>query len=618
MKINMFLLTGVFVYTLLFGAQQSFAQKNQDSAELIIKSIGSSYRKGIITEKAYLDSVYLTMRKLLSNNTHLSNKELLNLLQDYRKLIWDTKDNFEYKRQYYGILSNQAQASVRYGEMVYYGEKIDQLEQQYNNRPILTRLTIILDYYMLHVNYNKVIEVYKKNEHYLEKLPALGTSGGLKANELVQSVILLQKVSRAMYELQDIKSGAQVDELADKIIKTTIEKHSDDYNILANINYLKYDILYYKADATKDTKLKLDIFNNMQQLLADSTTPDYLKYYIDITLTDWKVLFFLKNKNSDSAKVYINKYEQLSEDENIPYNLYLFKKTKAQELYNNQNYKAGFEMLQNAAEFLDTARIKLVDDIDEMLYARTKSEEQAVIIKEAEIKNIRTTNMIRYTITVSLLLVLGILFYVWYSRQKQKRRFLEFKLNMARNIHDETGPALLYAKYLAKTYRTDNNEMTRIELEKHLDTTMAAIRGLSHDLKSNELHSVGELVKKTDETLKKLKNVSEFNYKIIDKTGENRFISHYQFSQLKAMLQECITNSIKHSEFDEIKVSFERINNKLTIMYSDNGKGLNTEYSAKGIGMKNMEERSQQINGDLTINNQFPNGYEIKISVNLR
>lgn len=618
MQSNKIIIVTTVLLCLLFTKTESYSRDTKDSVIQVINNISAGFRHGDLSDKQYMDSIYVTMRQVLSDNIHFSNKELLNMLNEYRKTIWNSKDNFEYKRDYYGILSNQAQASTRYGEMVYYGEKIDLLEQQYNNRPSLTGLAIILDYYMVHMNYKKAVEIYEPNKEYLQNIPSLATAGKIKVNELVQSVIVLHKVARSFYELYDIKNGKEAEETIAVIAKIAEEKHADNYNVIANISFLQNETFYYGATARKDSKLQQVAFGRMAALLTDTNTPEYLKFYIDISLTDWKVNFYLANKNNDSAAIYINKYEQLAEGEDIAYNLYLLKKTKAQELYNKQNYKEGFDMLLSAGNILDTTRRDLVNDIDDMLYARAKSEEQEILLQEAAIKSKRTANIIRYTILVSVLIIGSIVFLLWYMRMKQKRQFLEFKLNMARNIHDETGPALLYAKSLAKASRTGNDEGLKLELERHLDTTMATIRGLSHDLKSAELHSVSDLIKTVEQTLKKLKAVNEFKYKVENKTGTDRFISHYQFSQLKAILQECIANSIKHSEFDMIEVRFVKDNNKLTISYKDNGKGWDTQYEKDGIGMKNMEERSQQINGNLSISSHYPNGYEIILSVLLR
>ncbi len=56
------------------------------------------------------------------------------MLDMYRQLIWKDKKNEGRKREYYGILSNQAQMSDRSGEMLYYAEKIDKLERETKKR----------------------------------------------------------------------------------------------------------------------------------------------------------------------------------------------------------------------------------------------------------------------------------------------------------------------------------------------------------------------------------------------------------------------------------------------------------------------------------------------------
>ncbi|MDA3616642.1 sensor histidine kinase [Polluticaenibacter yanchengensis] len=594
------------------------AQLPQDSAGKVIKAITIGYQNGKIDEKTYLDSVFTTMRLITAANIGYSNKELLNMLKDYRAVIWKTKNNFKYKRDYYGILSNHAQSAARYGEMVYYGEKIDQLEREQNKKPSLTALAIILDYYLSHQSYEKMAGLYRENIPYLRSLPDTAATGAMKGGELVQAIIVLEKSARALYEIKDTTEGDKIKVLQNKIIAIIRTKYANNNNIRANADFLQLNTAYAGAIAKNDIHALQLILANIDTLLVSTTTPEYLKYYIDEVVSEWKIKYFQKTKKNDSVSYYINKYETLIKDEAIPYNHYLLKRSQAEFLFNKMSYREAYDTLKTGTDILETSRTELVKDIDDMLYARAKTEEQEIQLKEAELKSKRTENIILYTVIGSVLAISSILFLLWYSRQKQKRQFLEFKLNMARNIHDEAGPALLYAKSLAKATRTSNDEILKLELEKHLDTTMSTIRGLSHDLKSTELHSLSSLIKMTDQTLKKLKRVNGFNYKIEDKSGSDRFISHYQFSQLKAIIQECIVNSIKHSEFDKIHVNFMRDNNKLMIIYKDNGKGWVMGNDTDGIGMKNMEERSHQLNGELSVNSEYPNGYNITLSVLLR
>jgi len=84
-----------------------------------------------------------------------------------------------------------------------------------------------------------------------------------------------------------------------------------------------------------------------------------------------------------------------------------------------------------------------------------------------------------------------------------------------------------------------------------------------------------------------------------------------------SVLNECITNTIKHASFDKISLTFANNGNKLAITYSDNGKGWEMP-AGGGIGMRNMQERIAQLNGEWKIDNDYPNGYRIHISCLLR
>ncbi len=95
---------------------------------------------------------------------------------------------------------------------------------------------------------------------------------------------------------------------------------------------------------------------------------------------------------------------------------------------------------------------------------------------------------------------------------------------------------------------------------------------------------------------------------------KNGLSANYQFSQLTSVLNECISNTIKHASFNKINATFTSSGNKLTITYNDNGKGWEAQQAATGIGVRNMEERIGQMNGEWKINNDYPKGYRIHIS----
>lgn len=597
----------------------AYGKNEKDSAGKVLSGIYLTYKKGKLSEKEYLDSVYATMRSLLPTGIGFSNKELQQILAPYRAVIWNNKNNEEHKRDYYGIFSNQAQLASRNGEMLYYAEKIDSLERKINNRPSLTALSIIAGYYEIHHAFNKVRALLDKEKTYLLQIPGIALTGSMSGKELVQATITMGKWVKALYELKDTLEGDKAQAILEKLAKITIDQHKADPIIVANIILAQNTAFYNNATARKKREAQWEGIRKMEDQLFDNSTPDYLKYHIYSTLTDWKVEYFLSQNNRDSAVHYMDIYEELTTNDFNPYNKYRQKKYRARDFYYNGQYKEAADMLEASIIELDTSQALLVKDMDDILYAQAKAEDQQLLLADAEASRSKTEKVLILTGTIAFLLLSAGLFAFLYVRRRQKARFLEFKLNMARNIHDETNPALLYAKALLKSVSADNNNGSiNTELGNHIDHTMALIRSLSHDLKSDKQYTLNDLVTKTRKTLEKLNVNDEFKYIIQEKTERKRFVSYYQFAQLTSILNECMTNTIKHASFDKIDITFASTGNKLTITYKDNGHGWETPRPNLGIGVKNMEERVRQINGDWKIDNEYPHGYQINISVVLR
>ena len=76
---------------------------------------------------------------------------------------------------------------------------------------------------------------------------------------------------------------------------------------------------------------------------------------------------------------------------------------------------------------------------------------------------------------------------------------------------------------------------------------------------------------------------------------------------LLRILQEAVTNALKHSDADSILLSacsepFDSNSCLIKIKIIDNGQGFNAD-SANGNGLKNMRYRAKKINAELKINN---------------
>jgi signal transduction histidine kinase len=615
------LIIGIIItLSLVFTFSSTYGQnKAKDSAVQLIRQLDKAYNQGSIMPKLYLDTVHATIRSLLSVDINFTNKELLKLLEQYRQTIWSDKAFEEEKRVYYGLLSNQAQMTGRSGEMLYYADKFNDLEKTDKDRPSITALSIQAGYYNTNNSYELSQTLFYNNSTFILGLAGEARKKERTSAEVVQPTILMSHLGEALYRMMDTVNGNKVLHALDEMIAVIKARFPDNDRAIAHALYVRYSLFFHKAEAYASAPLVLESFSLLEKLVQNDKTPEYLKNYVRFFLTEKKLTYFIQEKKVDSTAYYLKAFEQEYTKDELVYNTYITQRFRALALYNEGHYRQSADSLLVALKLLDSARSIATKEVDEMMYAQAKSEEQEILLKEAEKAGLQKERTIRVVLAGIILLFVSGAYLAWRQRQRQRRRLLEFKLSMARNIHDETGPALLYAKSLAKAYGVKgDNKDAAAELEKQLDNTIAVIRGLSHDLKSPVVLSTSQLIKETEYILKKLKNVNVFRYKIYKKIATDRFISHYQYANLKSILNECIINSIKHAEFDEIRLNITEENNRLQIVYNDDGKGWVDNHEWKGIGHENIAERVSQMNGDYVLENNFPQGYAIKINVLLR
>ena len=64
---------------------------------------------------------------------------------------------------------------------------------------------------------------------------------------------------------------------------------------------------------------------------------------------------------------------------------------------------------------------------------------------------------------------------------------------------------------------------------------------------------------------------------------------------------EAVHNAVKHADAKNITIHFSTHKNKITLMVKDDGKGFGSQVNHKGLGLKIMEYRAQQLNASLSI-----------------
>lgn len=92
-------------------------------------------------------------------------------------------------------------------------------------------------------------------------------------------------------------------------------------------------------------------------------------------------------------------------------------------------------------------------------------------------------------------------------------------------------------------------------------------------------------------------------------------ISTDQRRNLLLCLKETLNNAYKHSNADQLKISFKQIDNLFIMNVHDNGIGIGQDKS-DGNGLRNMKKRMEQQNGNFEI--KAESGTQISFSLPLK
>lgn len=87
--------------------------------------------------------------------------------------------------------------------------------------------------------------------------------------------------------------------------------------------------------------------------------------------------------------------------------------------------------------------------------------------------------------------------------------------------------------------------------------------------------------------------------------------------QLYRIIQECLTNVMKHAKATEARVELKHDGVNLELNVSDNGVGLQKASADGGFGIRGMQERVESLHGTVTIHSQPEKGTRLQVIIPL-
>lgn len=180
---------------------------------------------------------------------------------------------------------------------------------------------------------------------------------------------------------------------------------------------------------------------------------------------------------------------------------------------------------------------------------------------------------------------------------------------IAREIHDNVGHTLsrsiLQLGALLTVYKNTDMETNLLPLKESIDEAMTNIRNSVHNLHRESIDFETSFYRITSE-------MTGYKMHLFCDLPEHLPIQvTYSFI---AILKEALTNIEKHSDADTISITARELSNYYQLIIEDNGHPEpGAEKRKSGIGLKNMEERIQDLQGLIYFS--CHSGFRIFISI---
>ncbi|MDH7446205.1 sensor histidine kinase [Aquimarina sp. 2201CG14-23] len=195
----------------------------------------------------------------------------------------------------------------------------------------------------------------------------------------------------------------------------------------------------------------------------------------------------------------------------------------------------------------------------------------------------------------------------------------EERTRIAKELHDDVGAMLTTTKLYMGQIEPElaPEELTSIvnKIGGFFDDMIRSVRGISQDLRPVVLEKLG-FSEAVDSLVQTVRDSGKIKISFVDSTTQN--IAKTKELNLYRIIQELITNTLKHAEASNIYIEMKNHDNILILVYEDDGKGLDQKQLQyrKGLGLKNIESRLSILSGTISFQEE-KHGMKVQLEIPL-
>jgi signal transduction histidine kinase len=199
--------------------------------------------------------------------------------------------------------------------------------------------------------------------------------------------------------------------------------------------------------------------------------------------------------------------------------------------------------------------------------------------------------------------------------QEQERRFL------SRELHDQIGQMLTGIQMEFNNLRTLRTSTDPRAFDEHFDSgttlierTLSAVRDMARGLRPSMLDDFG-LAPALEWQGREFSRRSGIPVHVqID--GSLDDLSEEVRTCLFRVAQEALTNSARHSEASEVRMTVNRGPGIIVLTVQDNGKGFDPDHNtAGGLGLLGIQERVRELAGSVSVLSRPHSGTLLRIQI---
>ncbi|MDB6167441.1 MAG: domain S-box-containing protein [Verrucomicrobia bacterium] len=192
---------------------------------------------------------------------------------------------------------------------------------------------------------------------------------------------------------------------------------------------------------------------------------------------------------------------------------------------------------------------------------------------------------------------------------------------IARELHDELGQRLTalnmeLAHFEANLAGVTPDQREQIKrMHSVVDHTVGVVQELAGELRLGQLDVLG-LTAAIDWQLKEFARRSGICCNVT-RLDEITDLSDAQGTAVFRILQEALTNVVRHASATQVEVSLQAGADRVALKVHDNGRGITAaELNDHGaIGLLGMRERAQLVGGDVTITGETGEGTQVLVRI---